>query len=152
MKVLITQPMNDDNRIIIEAMGVINPQLCKSLNLRVSVVQGGEGEIPHMHVYHGLTNDLSKCSYIRLDVPEYSEHHDDDVNLKLDKDQKKALIKILTSPWPKHFREMGNGTIRALTGYEAAVDMWVETYEDGDYSKFTLDMNGDPIMPDYSKL
>ena len=151
MKRLITQPIKDTTQDVIEAMAVINPTLCKTLNLRVAVVQGGEGEIPHMHVYHGMNADYTKCSYVRLDIAEYAEHHKDD-NLPLPKDQKAALIQILQSPWTKHFREMGDGTIRTLTGYEAAVDTWVETYEDGNYSKFQVDMNGDPVMPDYSKL
>ena len=57
----------------------------------------------------------------------------------------------MKSPWKKQFHESADGSIHVATGYEAAVDTWVDTFEDGDYSKFQLNMNGDPIMPDFEK-
>ena len=134
-------------------MSVVNPQLCKKLGIKVAVVQEGEGPIPHMHVYHGNIEDPKKCSYIRLDRAEYSSHHGASKSiLKLLKKQKDALIEILHSYCSKQFHEAADGTLRKATGYEAAVDTWVDTYEEGDYSKFNLDDNGDLICPDYSRL
>ena len=151
MKRLVHQPVSDKDMDLIEATAIVNPMLCKQLGINVTVVQGGEGPIPHMHIYHGQDVDLNNCSYVRLDCAEYSDHHNRP-SLKLSKKQKEALVQVMESPCPKHFREMGDGTLRQMTGYEAAVDTWVQTYEDGSYAKFKLDTNGDPICPDYSAL
>lgn len=148
MKRLVYRPLEEENLADIEAMAVVNPQLCKKLGIKVAVVQGGEGPIPHLHVYLGGT---SNCAYIRLDAPEYSEHHSVP-SARLDKNQKAAFLEVMKKVWPKQLRESPDGTARPATGYEAAVDTWVDTYEEGSYAKFTLDINGDPVMPDYSQL
>lgn len=151
MKRLIYTPLSEEDHNTIEAMSLINPQLCRQLGLKISVMQGGEGPIPHVHVYRGSDFDSGDCTYIRLDKPEYSQHHNKPV-IELSKKEKEAFIQIMKSKWPKYYHESADGSVRKATGYEAAVDTWVDTYEDGDYSKFQLDMNGDPIMPDYSFL
>jgi len=133
----------------IEAMAQINPQLCEKLTIRVDVVQGGEGPIPHMHVYHDKTLNSKKCSYVRLDKAEYSTHHKD--NVPLPSKLKKQFLKVMDTIWPKYIIETSTG-YRPATGYEAAVGTWVDTYEHGDYSKFNLDENGDLIPVDYSSL
>lgn len=151
MKRLIYVDDESNNLDPIEAMAVINPQLCKKLGLRVAVVQGGEGPIPHIHVYRGSTTDPKQCSYVRLDTGQYSDHHNKP-GLKFSKKEKEAFIAIMESICPKQYHECADGTMRKATGYEAAVDTWVDTYEDGDYSKFTLNTQGDPVMPDFSEL
>lgn len=45
-----------------------------------------------------------------------------------------------------------NSRLSSGTGYERAVDIWVDTFEDGSYDKFTLDDNGVPVMPNYDEL
>lgn len=132
----------------IEAMAIINPKLCRNLAIQVEVEQRDEGDIPHLHVYHDKTRNPKKCSYVRLDKAEYSPHHDI-VPLGKLKDQ---FIYVMTSPWQKHMYINNNGIARTATGYEAAVDTWVETFENDDYSKFNTDSEGNLIMPDYSKL
>lgn len=139
----------------IEAMSTINPQLCEQLTIQVEVEQSGEGQIPHVHVYHDKTRDETKCSYIRLDKAEYSPHHDSKGNKTdnkpLSKKLKREFISVMTGDWPHKYTETVSG-VRIATGYEAAVDTWVDTYEHGDYSKFRKDENGNLIMPDYNKL
>ena len=45
-----------------------------------------------------------------------------------------------------------NSRLSSGTGYERAVDIWVDAFEDGSYEKSTLDTNGAPVMPDYETL
>lgn len=134
----------------IEAMAVINPKLCRNLTIQVEVEQRDEGPIPHVHVYHDKTRNPKKCSYIRLDSASYSTHHTD--NKILSDRLKEEFIKVMSSPWSKYKVETPTG-VRYQTGYEAAVDTWIDTFEDeGDYSKFNLDANGELIQPDYTQL
>ena len=130
-------------------MAIINPQLCNNISIQVEVEQRDEGPIPHMHVYHNKTRNPKECSYIRLDAPEYSTHHKD--NIPLSNKLKKEFIQVMTQPWQKHIIAVPSG-YRPATGYEAAVDIWVDTFEKGDYSKFNLDADGNVIPIDYSKL
>lgn len=134
----------------ITAMATINPALCRKYGIEVEVEQRDEGSVPHVHVYHDSSRNPKNCSYIRLDVAEYSPHHKQ--NKPLSKKQKDQFISIMTSVWPKHYHEAANGEVKVATGYLGAVDTWVECYEDGSYEKFKLDQNGDPIIPDYSNL
>lgn len=130
----------------IEAMAIINPQLCKQKTIQVEVEQRNEGMLPHLHVYHDKTRNPRKCSYIRLDKPAYSEHHKN--GKKLPRDLKKEFIEVMSTPWKSHVVEDVNG-IRTATGYEAAVSIWSETFEDGSLDRFSKDENGNLIMPDY---
>lgn len=133
----------------IQAMATINPQLCNQLQISVEVEQRNEGDIPHVHVYHDKSRNPRKCSYIRLDKPEYSDHHK---NAKpLPPALKKEFIEVMTSPWQKELIETPTG-VRPATGYEAAVGIWVDTYEEGNLDKFETDSNGQLIPVDYSNL
>ena len=133
----------------IESMCIINPKLCKKVGLKVAVVEGGEGPIPHIHVFYDTPADAD-CAYIRLDIGEYSDHHSRP-SRRLTRKEKQLFLKIMNSPWEKRYVELPNGELVHATGYQAAVDTWVDCYEN-DYSKFRLDTNGKPIMPDYSNL
>ena len=116
--------------------------------IQVEIEQSNEGPIPHVHVYHDKTRNPKKCSYVRLDKAEYSSHHD---VLKLPKNLKQQFIECMHQTWEGRALTLKDRAMRYATGYEAAVAIWVESYED-DYSKFNLDENGVPIMPDYSQL
>lgn len=152
MKKYIHQVDIDADYQQIEAMSTINPKMCDNSGILIEIEQRDEGPIPHMHVYHDRTRNKRKCSYIRLDKAEYSTHHKAP-SPKLPKKAKQEFLKIMTSPWTKQIHTSPDGTMRVATGYEAAVDIWVDTWErENDYSKFTLDEHGDPIMPDYSQL
>lgn len=133
---------------VIEAMSTINPRLCRKIRIQVEVEQRGEGNIPHVHVYHDSTRNPKKCSYIRLDVPEYCKHHS--VNI-LTPELKSQFIQVMTSPWESQIIKTSEG-YRPATGFEAAVKIWADTYEDGSLEKFQLDENGDIIQLDYSNL
>ena len=135
----------------IVAMSTINPQMCKQFGIEVEVEQRNEGPIPHLHVYHDRSRNPKRCSYIRLDKAEYSDHHEQP-SAPLPKKVKDKFIQIMNSPWPKQLKQLADGTVRPATGYEAAVDTWVDTYEEGDYSKFTQDTEGNLVCPDYSRL
>lgn len=133
----------------IEAMAIINPTLCKSKTIQVELEQTSEGPVPHLHVYHDKTRNPKSCSYVRLDKAEYSPHHKD--SQPLPRELKEEFIEVMTEPWSKHVVETVSGT-RTATGYEAAVGIWAETYEDDNFSKFEIDEDGELVMPDYSKL
>lgn len=138
----------------VAAMATINPQMQNNWAMHAVIFDRDEGPIPHIHVYHDASHD--KCAYVRLDTPEYSLHHDQkDPNLKnspLSKKQLANLIKLLSSPWPKHFIQLADGTIRVATGYEYCVTTWIDAYGDKESDKFTYDEAGNLVMPDYSKL
>lgn len=153
MKRLIYKPASGyDQNDVVEAMSVVNPKLCNKLGLKVSVMQGGEGPVPHVHVYRGNNYDSSDCAYIRLDKPEYSAHHKNP-SKRLTSSDKKLFIEIINTVWNQQLHILPDGTSRPSTGYENAVDTWVNTYEeDGDYSKFTMDTKGNLVMPDYNLL
>lgn len=152
MKRLIHSTENTEELEYIEAMSTINPQLCEQSKILVEVEERNEGPIPHTHVYHDHTRNPKKCSYIRLDKAEYSDHHDK-LSIPLpDKKAKADFIRIMNSDWPKYLCKTPDGDVRYKTGYEAAVDTWVDCYEKGSYDKFNLDDEGQLIMPDYSKL
>ena len=133
----------------IEAMAIINPMLCNNLTIQVEVEQRNEGPVPHVHVYHDKTRNLRKCSYVRLDKAEYSNHHKH--SIPLPKNLKKQFIDVMNSTWESIGVKTPTGW-RSSTGYEAAVKTWVETFEHGDYSKFTFDSDGNLVSPDYNQL
>jgi len=139
---------------LVYAMSTINPQMQRNWAMKAVIYDSNEGPIPHIHVYHDA--DHSKCSYVRLDKAEYSLHHDqNDPNTKntpLDKKQLADLIKLLSSPWPRHYIELADGTIRVATGYEYCVTTWIDAYGDQEADKFSYDENGNLVMPDYSLL
>ncbi len=131
----------------IEAMALINPQFSKGLSIKAEVVQGGEGPVPHIHVYHDKNGEV--CSYVRLDKPEYASHHKN--GAKLSRKQLKELISLLEEMWTGYIIKSPTG-FRPATGYEAAVYIWADTYEGGKLDKFNLDEDGELIVPDYSIL
>ena len=127
-------------------MAVINPKLCKALSIQVEIEQRDEGPIPHLHIFHDKTRNPKRCSYVRLDKPEYAPHHDE---VCLTKKQKDEFIKVMTTEWSM---PRGQGVQR---GYDRAVDTWIDTFEADEeegLKKFQLDDNGNYVMPDYSLL
>lgn len=140
-----------DSTTYIEAMSTINPQLCDNCGIRVEIEERNEGPIPHIHVYHDKTRDPRKCSYVRLDQAAYSDHHAMP-SPKMPPRVKREFIKVMTSEWPKAVKVKSDGTVYRATGYEAAVDTWVDCFENGSYDKFNLDDEGNLILIDYSTL
>lgn len=134
----------------ISCMALINPQLTEQCGILVEVFQRDEGPIPHVHVFHDKTRNPKKCSRVRLDKPEYSDHHGKIVIMP--KKVKDEFIKIMTGIWKKHVVKNPDGTFRSATGYEAAVDIWVDTFEHGSYVKFPKDSKGNLVSIDYSNL
>lgn len=138
----------------IYAMSTINPKMQKGWAIEVVIYDNNEGSVPHVHVYHDATRD--KCAYIRLDKAEYSLHDDQNSpnskNYPLSKKQLAQFIQVMSSPWPKHFIELNDGTIRVATGYEYAVMTWIDAYGDKEADKFTWNEDGSPRMPDYLLL
>ena len=47
------------------------------------------------------------------------------------------------------FMETNDEKIVRLTGYQSAVKIWSDTFENGSFDKFTLDEKGIPIQLDY---
>lgn len=133
-------------------MAIINPQKCKHLTIQVEVEQRDEGPIPHLHCYHNKTRSSYECSYIRLDKCEYSSHHGKNKSiLTLNKNKKDEFVSLMNEPCGNYMK-CNDDTFVELTGYQDAVRIWVETFEDGSYAKFELDEKGVPVQIDYSKL
>ena len=142
IKLDFVEPLNE--------MAIINPKMCKQLTIQVEVEQRNEGEIPHVHVYHDKTRNPKKCSYIRLDTCEYSKHHSD--NIPLPAKLKKQFVDLMNSNCRGYFIYDNKDKPHPATGYQAAVQIWAETFEDGSLDKFKLDDNGLIIQIDYSNL
>lgn len=132
----------------IYAMSIINPRLCKQLSIQIELEQRDEGPIPHLHVYLDKTRNPKNCAYIRLDIPEYAPHHD---SVKMNKKQKKEFLEVMNSLTPNSFTlSRINGEGRQATGYQTAVEIWIETF--GETVKFQYDEDGFILMPDYDSL
>jgi len=59
----------------------------------------------------------------------------------------------MVSIWPKYLIQLDNGSIRSATGYEAAVEIWIDTYGMPKNIKFEKkNEDGSWKMPDYSIL
>ena len=131
-----------------EPMRIINPRLCNEKTILVVVEQENAGRVPHVRVYHDKTSN-PKSSYVRLDRTEYLTRHGE--NEKLPDALKEEFIEIMNKPWKGHIIETQSG-YRPATGYEAAVDIWSDTYEYGSLDKFLADRDGGIAQLDYSKL
>ena len=136
--------------ISLNEMAIINPKLCKQLSIQVEIEQRDEEPIPHVHVYLDKTRDKRNCAYIRLDKPEYCTHHKEGKHL--DRKQKKEFIQLMTQISRGNVIYDNYGNMIPANGYQSAVNIWSETYEDGDLSKFALDENGIIKTLDYSNL
>ena len=93
--------------------------------------------------------DLKNCAFIRLDKPEYVPEKNP---IRLSTKQKEELIYILTSESKYHWTtsSVDKNNIKIATGYEAAVQVWTDTYEEN--NKIQYDKNRFPVMPDYTRL
>ena len=137
------------NENYLTEMAIINPRYCKDHTIQVEVEQRNEGPIPHLHVYHDKTRNPKKCSYVRLDKAEYSPHHD---VIALPKTIKEQFIEVMNSINPNHVMLDLEGNYHPANGYQSAVQIWSETFEDGALDKFNLDNNGLIIPVDYTNL
>lgn len=130
------------------AMAIVNPKLCKNRSIQIEVEQREEGPIPHLHVYLDKSRNPKNCAYVRLDVPEYAPHHE---SVKLSKSQKQEFIEIMEQDWKNRFIQSNvSQEVKQATGYQASVDIWVDTF--GDCDSFKYDQDGFPVMPDYNQL
>lgn len=125
-------------------MALVNTKLCRNLGLQVAVLQGGEGNIPHVHVVDA--DGLDTC--VNLMTCEYFAHGKH--KGKMNKKQKDKFVQIMDE-LTNIAVEISDGNFKKLTGYQNAVKLWVESYED-DYSKFVVGEDGLPVNIDYSKL
>lgn len=131
-------------------LALINPRLCKKLSIKVAVEQHDtETTIPYLHVFLDNTWNLKNCAFVRLDKPEYVPEKNP---IRLSTKQKEELIYILTSESKYHWITsiVDKNNIKIATGYEVAVQVWTDTYEEN--NKIQYDKNGFPVMPDYTRL
>lgn len=131
-------------------LAIINPRLCRKSSIKISIEQHDtETTIPYLHVFLDNAWDLKNCAFIRLDKPEYVSEKN---SIRLSTKQKEELIYILSSEskyyWITSIVDKNN--IKIATGYEVAVQVWTDTFEEND--KIQYDKNGFPIMPDYTML
>ena len=131
-------------------LALINPRLYKKLSIKVAVEQHDtKTTVPYLHVFLDNTWNLKKCAFIRLDKPEYVPEKN---SKRLSTKQKEELIYILTSESKYHWLTsiIDKSNIKAATGYETAVQTWIDTYEGN--NKIQYDKNRFLVMPDYTKL
>lgn len=131
-------------------LALINPRLCKKLSIKVAVEQHDtKTAVPYLHVFLDNTWNLKNCAFIRLDKPEYVPEKN---SKRLSTKQKEELIYILTRECNGNWIAsiIDNSNIKAATGYETAVQTWIDTYEGN--NKIQYDKNGFLVMPDYTKL
>ncbi len=50
------------------------------------------------------------------------------------------------------FMETNDGEIVRLTGYQSAVKIWSDIFENGSFDKFKLDERGVPVQLDYLEI
>jgi hypothetical protein len=118
------------------------------INFHISVPQGKEGPIPHFHMSFGSKRNKNKkdTSFIRLDIPEYSPHHDD--YKKLNRLEKEELVKFMNT---LRISTRVDGSYEYYSCWKECVDLWINNHGDP-YNLFEKDKNGNYIMPDYSLL
>ena len=137
-----------DGQTLLSEMAQINPRLQTKPPIYVAIVQGGEGIIPHLHVYHDTTLNDKNCSFIRLDKAEHSPHHPIKPLGKI----KKAFLAVMQSIWQKYIIELPDKSTRSAYGYEAAIEIWRDTYGDNLSIKFLTNEDGSWKMPDYKSM
>jgi hypothetical protein len=148
----------------ITAMATINPGLNRNHKSLVFIAQQNEGPLPHIHVKFQNSSGKTVQSHISLTSAEYSKHHKNGV--KMPKDIKEEFLKVMNTVWIKHTvpqkvydsKDKFTGQYQPVpaTGYEAAVDIWIDTWEldeEKGKAKFQWDeVTGKVIMPDYTLL
>ena len=84
--------------------------------------------VSYLHVFLDNTWNLKNCAFIRLDKPEYVPEKN---SKRLSTKQKEELIYILTRECNGNWIAsiIDNSNIKAATGYETAVQTWIDTYE-----------------------
>lgn len=84
--------------------------------------------VPYLNVFLDNTWHLKNCAFIRLDKPEYVPEKN---SKRLSTKQKEELIYILTRECNGNWIAsiIDNSNIKAATGYETAVQTWIDTYE-----------------------
>lgn len=131
-------------------ISIINPRLCKKVSIKVAIEQHDtETTIPYLHVFLDNMWDLKNCAFVRLDKPEYVPEKN---SIRLSTKQKEELIYILMSESKYHWTTsiVDKNNIKIATGYEVAVQVWTDTYEEN--NKIQYDKYGFPVMPDYTRL
>ena len=131
-------------------LALINPRLCKKLSIKAAIEQRDmETTIPYLHVFLDNIWNLKNCAFVRLDKPEYVLEKN---SIRLSIKQKEELIYILSSESKYHWITsiVDKNNIKIATGYETAVQIWTDTFEEND--KIQYDKNGFPVMPDYAML
>lgn len=116
---------------------------------RMSVVEGGEGPVPHVHVYYEHKGSKEDVAYICLGKAEYSPQHIKETKI-LNSREKKDLIKFFETQRDVFIKDK-NGELFQLTCWYEAVRIWINAY--GNADAFDVDEEtGLYIMPDYTKL
>lgn len=140
----------------IGVMCTINPKMCGSgsVKLQIEIEERDEGPVPHLHVYLSQERDPKNCVCVQLNAAAYFDHHNAKPPKTFNKEQKERFIEIMTSLWSGRCTEsITGGKVRPANGYEAAVRIWSDCYEDHYPNvSFRYDSGGFLIMPDYYGL
>ena len=125
----------------------------KRNRFKVSVVQGGEGPVPHVHVYFEHKDSKQDVAYICLGSNEYSPQHDKETKI-LNSQERKALVKFFNTFQKGVFISSKDGNPIPANCWQECVDIWIKTYRPEDPTRyFEVDEEtGLYIMPDYSEI
>ena len=142
-----------DREKLFNEMAEVYPKYIKEkrpdIPFHVVVAQGGEGFVPHAHVYFRSKEDTNRkyISYICLHEAEYAPQHDD--GKRLTNSEKKALVAFFNTFRDGAYTRKANGKVVPCNCWQECVDIWIATYSD---KLFIRDEDGDIIMPDYTTL
>ena len=146
----------------IYAMATINPQLNNQHTSRVFIAEQNEGKNkPHMHVEFEGKRGRTVTAYVSLTEAAYSDHHR--YGVMMTPKVKEEFLNVMTTLWMKHhveenvYDEKGEPTgqtqLVPATGYEAAVQIWMDTWDPGSEARYQWDdKTGRAIMPNYEIL
>lgn len=121
------------------------------VKFRIAVVQGGEGPVPHMHMYFASKSEKREefISYPCLHEAIYAPQHPN--GKRLNAQERKALVEFLNTFRKGAFTADAKGDPIPCNCWREAVDIWLMTYGD-EKGLFRYDEDGELVMPDYSEL
>lgn len=149
-------PANVDPVVFFAEMAEIYPKYNKDYNIKknqfhLSICEGGEGPVPHCHIYYGSKKAKGDgtVAYIQLGKNEYAPQHKKTTKI-LNPDECEALITFFKTKLDS--KEEFFGVVKEITCWENAVKIWINQTEFEWEQYFTFDKKGFPIMPNYSEI
>jgi len=140
-------------------MAEIYPKYNKDHNPKIrfhlTVPEGKEGPVPHVHVYfrHKEDKDMRYVSYIDLTRCAYAPQHEKECK-KLNNKERKALVEFFETYQPRIYTTDKNGNPVPANCYQHALDMYIDAHDvpQSIIDNLERDENGLFVMPNYLEL